>query len=492
MAEAASIVPTPLTRRRNPAMRAALLLRNLPSTFSCLRRSLPALVLSLALAAPAATAATATFGVGFDTDNSAATGCALATVNGPVSGIEQVATAVVSTSANGAAVLRLERQVCAGGTLGAPVVYDSGTWPVGLGNGIGGSAVIETSIPRSLLPVASTMRAVVISGNGSGGQDATATFALALAPVAIAPVVPVPLSPWLVLPLSLLLLGGAAWWRRRHPEQTALLVLLVFIAGSGLVWAATVLRDGNVNDWTGVAPAVSDAAGDAPVNADIVAVFTQQDGTNLYVRIDADVRRDAAANQAPAVSAGPNSTITLPASATLSGSATDDGLPNPPATVTYAWTKISGPGTVVFGNAANAATSASFSVAGSYVLRLTASDSALSASADVTVTATPSATVNQAPTITQAAVTLTLPQTLDLDPAVTDDGLPNPPGALSYLWTQLSGPAPLPPAPPTSFAPVAFGSTTLRRTTVTFDPTGPGAYVLRLVASDGALSTGRD
>ncbi len=473
-------------------MRAPLLLRYLPSTLSCFQRSLHALLLALILVAPVAAAATATFSVGLDTDNNAATGCVLATVNGPVSGFEQVATTVVSTSTTGASVIRLERQACVGGTLGAPIVYDSGTWPVGLGNSTGGSAVIETSIPLSLLLAAGTMRAVVISGNGSGGQDATATFALALALEPVALVVPVPLSPWLLLPLSLLLLGAAAWWRRRHPEQTALLVLLVFVAGSGLVWAAAVIRDGNVGDWARVAPAVTDAAGDAPVNADIVAVFTQQDGTNLYVRIDADVRRDAVANQAPVVNAGTAQTITLPALAMLSGGATDDGLPNPPAAVTYAWTKVSGPGTVAFGDAANAVTSASFSAAGTYVLRLTAGDSALSASAEVTVTATPTTTANQAPTITQAAVTLTLPQTLDLDPPVTDDGLPNPPGALSYLWTQLSGPAALPPSPSSSFAPVAFSSTTTRATTVTFDPTGPGAYVLRLVASDGALSTGRD
>ena len=33
-------------------------------------------------------------------------------------------------------------------------------------------------------------------------------------------------------------------------------------------------------------------------------------------------------NKAPVVNAGPDQTITLPGSATLSGSATDDGIPN--------------------------------------------------------------------------------------------------------------------------------------------------------------------
>ena len=57
---------------------------------------------------------------------------------------------------------------------------------------------------------------------------------------------------------------------------------------------------------------------------------------------------------------------------------TDDGLPNPPAAVTTTWSTISGPGTVTFGNASAVDTTASFSQAGTYVLRLTADDGALS------------------------------------------------------------------------------------------------------------------
>ena len=86
------------------------------------------------------------------------------------------------------------------------------------------------------------------------------------------------------------------------------------------------------------------------------------------------------ANQAPTVSAGPDRAITLPSSVTLTGSASDDGLPNPPAAMTYAWTKVSGPGTVTFSAPTSLSTTASFSASGSYVLRLTASDGALSAS----------------------------------------------------------------------------------------------------------------
>src|SRR5690606_25743938 len=56
-------------------------------------------------------------------------------------------------------------------------------------------------------------------------------------------------------------------------------------------------------------------------------------------------------NQPPVVSAGSDQSIALPASANLSGTAADDGLPNPPSAMTTTWTKVSGPGTVTFGNA---------------------------------------------------------------------------------------------------------------------------------------------
>ncbi|MGE3507817.1 MAG: PA14 domain-containing protein, partial [Vicinamibacterales bacterium] len=101
---------------------------------------------------------------------------------------------------------------------------------------------------------------------------------------------------------------------------------------------------------------------------------------------------NAVPNAAPTATAGADQTITLPAGATLNGSATDDGLPNPPAALTYAWSMVSGPGTVTFGTPGAATTTASFSAAGSYTLRLTVSDSALSATDDVVVTVNAAAT----------------------------------------------------------------------------------------------------
>ena len=97
----------------------------------------------------------------------------------------------------------------------------------------------------------------------------------------------------------------------------------------------------------------------------------------------------APGNTAPSVNAGPDQTITLPATAALDGTVSDDGLPNPPATVTTGWSKASGPGTVTFADPAAVDTTATFSVAGSYVLQLSAGDSAATNADTVAVTVQP-------------------------------------------------------------------------------------------------------
>src|SRR5439155_695375 len=102
------------------------------------------------------------------------------------------------------------------------------------------------------------------------------------------------------------------------------------------------------------------------------------------------------ANQAPVVNAGEDRSITLPNTANLNGSVTDDGLPEG-STLTITWSKVSGPGTVTFSNPNSTVTTASFSTGGEYILRLSASDSQLIGIDDVAITVT--LPLNQAPTV---------------------------------------------------------------------------------------------
>ena len=93
-------------------------------------------------------------------------------------------------------------------------------------------------------------------------------------------------------------------------------------------------------------------------------------------------------NAAPVVNAGTDQAAILPFGPTLAGSASDDGLPVVPGRLTLGWSKLGGPGNVIFSAINSPVTRASFSTNGVYVLRLLANDGVLSASDDVTVTVT--------------------------------------------------------------------------------------------------------
>jgi hypothetical protein len=93
-------------------------------------------------------------------------------------------------------------------------------------------------------------------------------------------------------------------------------------------------------------------------------------------------------NFAPFVSAATPAPVQAGSPANLDGTVTDDGLPNPPATVTTLWEKASGPGHVTFGNASAVDTTATADAPGTYVLLLRANDGAAIGAAQVTLTVT--------------------------------------------------------------------------------------------------------
>jgi subtilisin family serine protease/glucose/arabinose dehydrogenase len=181
-------------------------------------------------------------------------------------------------------------------------------------------------------------------------------------------------------------------------------------------------------------------------------------------------------NQAPVVSAGADHSLTLPATAALDGSVSDDGLPSPPGAVSVAWTQVSGPGSVTFGDAGQVDTTASFSAAGTYVLRLTGNDGGLTASDELTVTVLPP---NAAPSVATAASASPNPvsgSTAGLSVLGADDGGE---AALLYTWAMVTGPV----AP--SFS--ANASNAAKNTTATFSRAG--SYLLRAVIRDAGNQT---
>ncbi len=116
-------------------------------------------------------------------------------------------------------------------------------------------------------------------------------------------------------------------------------------------------------------------------------------------------------NKPPSLTTGPDQAITLPNMATLTASATDDGLPKPyvrapsnpdrdseprrPRGVQIKWIQYRGPGKVtfdppasqiVYGKPVELSSKVSFRAPGTYVLRATAFDGQLYTTRDVTVT----------------------------------------------------------------------------------------------------------
>jgi hypothetical protein len=88
-------------------------------------------------------------------------------------------------------------------------------------------------------------------------------------------------------------------------------------------------------------------------------------------------------NQPPCVDAGFDFITSVGASPDLDGLASDDGVPA--MVLTTRWSKVSGPGSVNFGNRSSLSSSVSFAAPGTYRLRLEADDGALATVSDVYV-----------------------------------------------------------------------------------------------------------
>ncbi len=144
--------------------------------------------------------------------------------------------------------------------------------------------------------------------------------------------------------------------------------------------------------------------------------------------------------------------------------------------VTTAWSVVSAPagGSVTFAQPAAVSTTATFSpVAGTYILALTADNTAFSRKAHVKVEVFASLPLTAYASVGgRPEATVLTGATVSLDGASRLFTTPNPAG-VTYLWSLLSGPA----------APV-FSSATQPSPTVTF-PT-PGTYVLQLAVTSGA------
>lgn len=172
----------------------------------------------------------------------------------------------------------------------------SGGYPIGNGQGLGGSQMVEFSVPLSVFssPLPGTAVGVFHAGQiPVSPNDYTAAFLLAGRVTAIPA-----LERWGLLALALLLLVAAGWLlagRRAGALTAAFAVALLLSAGGALrALNGSFHMDGLNSDWQGISPVVTDPADDSGNAAglnhdaaeDILYGFFATDGTNAYFRLD--------------------------------------------------------------------------------------------------------------------------------------------------------------------------------------------------------------
>lgn len=176
-------------------------------------------------------------------------------------------------------------------------------------------------------------------------------------------------------------------------------------------------------------------------------------------------------NLPPTVIAGTDQRIGLGDSTVVTATVEDDGLPDPPAQLTYSWRALSGPGATSFGTPNALTSTVTFTARGTYQLEIEASDGKLSATDSLTIVVEP----NKAPVVNAGPnLQTTLSETVTLAGQVSDDGIPTPPGGVEIEWRKKSGPGT-----------VTFGNRHAASTTASVDKIG--IYVLELHATDGIL-----
>jgi len=331
------------------------------------------------------------------------------------------------------------------------------TWTVVSGPGTVTFSSPNTAVTKATFSAAGTY-VLQLSANDSQYTTTSQTTVTVNPPVNQPPVVNAGPNQTVTLPVNTVTLNGTAT-DDGLPNGTLIITWSV-VSGPGTVTFSS--------SSTAVTNATFSAAGT------YVLQLTAND-TQLSSSSQATVVvKPAPVNQPPVVSAGPNQAIILPVSTvTLSGTATDDGLPN--GTLIVGWSEISGPTSVTFSSPNAAVTQARFTAPGAYVLQLSASDSQYTTTSQVTVYvyASGSNGKNEPPYVSAGPdQTIVLPAPVLLNGVAVDDGLPN--GTLVTSWSVVSGPGT-----------VTFSNASSAVTTASFSMAG--TYVLQLAANDSAL-----
>jgi hypothetical protein len=244
------------------------------------------------LAGSSALAIDSRFDLLVDLDGDPATGCSVATPAGAFDGVEVILSTHVETSGlDQANVVLVERRQCVdpgSDSFGPPETVDPGGWPVGIGNGLDGFNVVETTLPLSQAELFSDLRLALVATDELGNVSVVMEASPGGGPIVIEGQEPLPVNTagriaLALLAMALLVVGLVVLSRRGRLTLTA----VAFLSAGGVAGAACVL-DGQVFNWSAADQVAGTNASDPGNGVDIRAIFAKRTDnlSQLCVRID--------------------------------------------------------------------------------------------------------------------------------------------------------------------------------------------------------------
>ncbi|HFC30158.1 MAG TPA: hypothetical protein ENJ44_03840, partial [Oceanospirillales bacterium] len=246
----------------------------------------------------------------FDTDNNQTSGCQIDHAGLPsIYGIDSKIT-ITTDSQNNPIITASNWQKCSGSSF---VPQDSVTSALGFDTSASNEDVFEAKINKTLLAGFSATNArVYFATTTTDAEDVVlSTINIDLShSVQIIPVIG--LFGLLLLLLLILLIA-----RKKLPKLQSVMLYLLLI--SPIVWALSIIIDGQTDDWASLTPVAIDPIGDTShvgKYADITNVYAKTDDDKLYLRMDIVDVQTQSQNIAPsaqdqAASLVENNTITL-------------------------------------------------------------------------------------------------------------------------------------------------------------------------------------
>ncbi|HOP46388.1 MAG TPA: IPTL-CTERM sorting domain-containing protein [Desulfobacteraceae bacterium] len=195
---------------------------------------------------------------------------------------------------------------------------DSTSYPIGINTGKENSHTVEIALDLADLGNPNgIIRGLFHASNAEGLSDFSEDFQIDPGSDTAVPT----LSEWgmIILAALIILLALATIKKGNQRLRRLTLIILAVISVAVIARATGFMLDGNVDDWSGIDPAITDTAGDSSTGdpwEDILYGFVQREGNMLYFRVDINpavpqVPPEVTLSADPeAIEAGDSSTLT--------------------------------------------------------------------------------------------------------------------------------------------------------------------------------------